>query len=544
VLIETVKLLLGSKIQGIGHMNIKELLQMPEFDGFKLLTGNIDNNRNITSVNVIDSPDSYLYFKGGEFLLTNAYIMKDAPEILKDIIEQSAKIGVAGIGIKLERFISEVPENILALAERLDFPIIALPLQIAFVDIIYPVLRNIVNEQLIQLEYSEKIHKSFTQLVLNGGSNQEIVDTLSLLIKKKIRYYDLYFGEIYYSQNSGTESKPAGASEALKTILADNDGYLLEVDKRRYGYIVVMREDSADCSEEAVINQEFIKIAVEHAGSVLKLNTQKQISNHQIESKYRDEFIQGLLLNAFSSYKEIKSRAAWYGWDFSNQVVVAVIDIRGALGKDRDKYLEPLTDFIKLHVRKVFPNSAYTKLGEYMVFLLDTVTFGKSSFDAIIKESAQKLIEQLAEKYNLQTLIGIGGYKSDLQFIHESYNEAVQSLKISKQIGSQMMFYDDIGLYKLLLPLAADEMSDEFCEKCLGKLIRYDENNQTNYLHTLRMISENGWNLKAAASELFLHYNTLKNRYYKIEEILESDLNDANIRVDVAVALKLLDLKN
>ncbi|MGI5824304.1 MAG: PucR family transcriptional regulator [Bacillota bacterium] len=525
-------------------MNIKELLQMPEFDGFKLLTGNIDNNRNITSVNVIDSPDSYLYFKGGEFLLTNAYIMKDAPEILKDIIEQSAKIGVAGIGIKLERFISEVPENILALAERLDFPIIALPLQIAFVDIIYPVLRNIVNEQLIQLEYSEKIHKSFTQLVLNGGSNQEIVDTLSLLIKKKIRYYDLYFGEIYYSQNSGTESKPAGASEALKTILADNDGYLLEVDKRRYGYIVVMREDSADCSEEAVINQEFIKIAVEHAGSVLKLNTQKQISNHQIESKYRDEFIQGLLLNAFSSYKEIKSRAAWYGWDFSNQVVVAVIDIRGALGKDRDKYLEPLTDFIKLHVRKVFPNSAYTKLGEYMVFLLDTVTFGKSSFDAIIKESAQKLIEQLAEKYNLQTLIGIGGYKSDLQFIHESYNEAVQSLKISKQIGSQMMFYDDIGLYKLLLPLAADEMSDEFCEKCLGKLIRYDENNQTNYLHTLRMISENGWNLKAAASELFLHYNTLKNRYYKIEEILESDLNDANIRVDVAVALKLLDLKN
>lgn len=289
-------------------MTIYELLQMPEFHEFKIIAGKEGCNRKIDSVNVIDAPDNYLFFKGGEFLLTSTYIMKDDPEMLKDIIEHLAKLGAAGIGIKLERFIKILPEEVKDIANNLNFPIISLPTHFAFVDIINPVLSKTVNIQFEKLQFSEKIHNSFTQLVLKGGTYQQIIDTLSSIINKEVIFFNTYFDKVFFS-TSCAKSMHALNKDDLKQLKTNNKYYPVEIDKRNYGYIIII-DDRSNENEVNIDISSFQEIAVEHGSTVLKLNIQRQISNLQIESKYRDEFVQKLLFGDFTSLERIHAKAS------------------------------------------------------------------------------------------------------------------------------------------------------------------------------------------------------------------------------------------
>ena len=86
-------------------MTVNDLLQLKEFSEFELLAGEDGLDREIDSVNIIDSPDSHSFFRGGEFLLTNTYIMRNDPDILIEITRACAAICSAAIGFKLGRYL-------------------------------------------------------------------------------------------------------------------------------------------------------------------------------------------------------------------------------------------------------------------------------------------------------------------------------------------------------------------------------------------------------------------------------------------------------
>ncbi|MCC8179002.1 MAG: helix-turn-helix domain-containing protein [Cloacibacillus sp.] len=62
-------------------------------------------------------------------------------------------------------------------------------------------------------------------------------------------------------------------------------------------------------------------------------------------------------------------------------------------------------------------------------------------------------------------------------------------------------------------------------------------------MDTLECIEKNSWNLKQSSVEMNFHYNTLKYRYQRIQEILDIDLALPVNRFNVALALKLYSLR-
>ena len=75
---------------------------------------------------------------------------------------------------------------------------------------------------------------------------------------------------------------------------------------------------------------------------VLILKIQRQLSNAQIEAKYREEFVQDLIYGNIKSREEIQNRAKLYQWDFSEGGVTVIVDVddfkqRYAEGLDRQK---------------------------------------------------------------------------------------------------------------------------------------------------------------------------------------------------------------
>lgn len=52
------------------------------------------------------------------------------------------------------------------------------------------------------------------------------------------------------------------------------------------------------------------------------------------------------------------------------------------------------------------------------------------------------------------------------------------------------------------------------------------------------MLVECNWNLREASEQLYIHYNTMKNRYHKIQEVMGVSLDNMEERLEVEFAIK------
>ena len=180
-------------------MKLKDILAMPEFKDFKVMAGEDGLDRKVDIVTVIDAPDIEDWIRGNEFVISTGYIFKDNPKIFADKLEIYNQKGISGFGLKLDRYLKELPENIITKADKLGFPIIYIPNKYPYVDIINPVLTKIIDEQADKLIRSEKIHNAFTELVIRNEGTDKILTTLSKIINKDCLFIDKVFNERYYS---------------------------------------------------------------------------------------------------------------------------------------------------------------------------------------------------------------------------------------------------------------------------------------------------------------------------------------------------------
>ena len=139
-------------------LTVRELLETDEFKEYKVIAGSGGVDRKISSVSVMDAPDIYQWLRGGEILITTGYLFKDNLEFLSFLVQKIYEAEAAALFIKIGRFISELPKEVRQLAEQLNFPIVLMPLQCAFTDVINPVLSKIIWEQAEVIEYSNQIH--------------------------------------------------------------------------------------------------------------------------------------------------------------------------------------------------------------------------------------------------------------------------------------------------------------------------------------------------------------------------------------------------
>ena len=108
-------------------MDIADLLAKKELMPINLVAGNTGRYREIRSITMMDAPDIIPFLRANEFIITTAYHLKNNLPYFNELIVEMAKIECAGIGIKKNRFLYELPQEILQLAEQLHVPFIELP---------------------------------------------------------------------------------------------------------------------------------------------------------------------------------------------------------------------------------------------------------------------------------------------------------------------------------------------------------------------------------------------------------------------------------
>lgn len=539
-------------------MKLREILHMPAFEGFRIVAGEKGLDRDISTVSVMDAPDIYKWMKGGEFLITSAYVVKDCPGYIKSLVENLNHWGASALGVKFDRFIHEFPRDALEAAEHLDFPIISIPYRFAFTDVINPVLQEVINSQARKMLYTENVHDAFTKMVLKDEEIPSILYFLEQHIHCEVGFVDTCFFHTHFSQCNTNESRlyqdimsQTPDFSSLTKLCAEYEHYRLYINQEEYGYIFM-----GDITEEYDSSfDDYYKIAVEQAGTVLILKIQKQLATTQIEANYREQFVIDLLMSNFTSREEIMNRAKIYNWNLRNGGAAVIVDVDHfkqqyleRLDKERSQTLEKtmgrILNICKRIVHREYGQAVYSRQSDQIVFIISDVC-SDPGFCKKLKSVFEEVKQEVRMAVSFTATIGIGSYKERIEEICASWEEAKKAVRISQNMLREdvLSVYDELGAYKLLSLVSATREAEEFQRVYIVKLKEYDNRYHTEFLKTVFTLAACGWNLKEASEKLYIHYNSMKYRYQKICKLLEMDLRERDHRLNLELALKLYQIR-
>jgi DNA-binding PucR family transcriptional regulator len=94
-------------------------------------------------------------------------------------------------------------------------------------------------------------------------------------------------------------------------------------------------------------------------------------------------------------------------------------------------------------------------------------------------------------------------------------------------------------VYRLLSEIEDRKGLESFAGRMLEPLVAYDRARGAPLLKTLEVYLQRHGNLRQSARDLHIHLNTLNYRIQRISEVIGADLKDADVRLDLLLALRI-----
>ena len=121
--------------------------------------------------------------------------------------------------------------------------------------------------------------------------------------------------------------------------------------------------------------------------------------------------------------------------------------------------------------------------------------------------------------------------------------EQAIDLGIRLERAGQLIRYEDLGIYRLLLQIGDMSQLSLFAAEVLGPLLDYDATHKVDLITTLSTYLSQHESLKQTARLLRLHVNTVAYRIQRVQQLTELDLADPEERLLAHVAMKIIEVR-
>lgn len=549
-------------------ITVKEALSLDVVNRLEVVGGGEGLDRVIKLVNVIEVPDIMDWLIDGEFLLTTGYSFREYPELMETLIPRMSQAESAGLAIKTKRFMDEIPKQIIDSADQYNMPLLEVPYDLSFSEIIAPILGVVFNKQNKILQKLEQAHKKLMDLALNGSPLEELCKETGKLISNPVAIVDRdgslivnedcpdkYKFELFFSDGSveiKQEKLRFGNIKEVKYSLEyapDTDKPLtikairipIIAAKYEYGHMV------------AVINTPIYEpdiLTMERAATIAALEFTKRKAIFEIEKSYYNDFLEVLLSADFDNADEIISRGRIFNIDLQQPTAVIVIsgsslneikDIVNYMNmngtRSREDLLKTINGFFR---QQEISNYIAGFKGNNIVIILGADSQQQTELKNTVTEMARYLINSANMGTNIN--IGVGRVNNDIKMISRSYEDAREALKVAQLSDTtQIIFFDSLGFYKILSEKNRSEL-ERFIEDLLQPVFEYDRNKKGELIKTLETYYENNRNLKLTSSKMYTHYNTVLYRIKKIEELAGISLDSPDDALNLEIAVNILKL--
>ncbi|NMA68485.1 MAG: transcriptional regulator [Desulfitobacterium sp.] len=284
-----------------------------------------------------------------------------------------------------------------------------------------------------------------------------------------------------------------------------------------------------------------LKILFHQVRSLFVLELQKQVEIEANNRQYGDAFLYDLLYGNMEEDGDIIARGKIWGWDLSLPHVVCVFELMDYESYSQDHYLiKHLLETAELVLTPLNKHYMLMDKHEEVILILPIKERRrrdkKAYLEMLINQILDKADDFLASR---EVRVGIGHKYDKPSELFRSYQEAKVAVKLGgliKNKGSSIHF-GELGVERILYSHDKQELQ-EFYLEVLSELESHDKQ-KNELMETLEKYLINNFDLKSTANALFLHPNSLRYRLKRIEEILDFDLEDFDVRVSLVIAFKI-----
>ncbi len=553
-------------------LTVREALALGGLRRGEVLAGAGGLDRTITWVKILESPETISWLAEGELLLTVAFAIKDDEAAQRDLMRNLAAVGSSGLVIKPERYLPQIPEDMLGQADEYGIPLIRIPADVSYLEIMGPILERIINAQNAELRRSIEIHRQFTDLALNGQGLEAIVQTLGELVESSISLEDANFHLLashvvpgvtdrHRQQTLAHHGTPLNAQLAVSAMLKE----VIEGRKPRkiapipeagmtahriIAPILAGRENLGFLSiiEHPQHQEQLAMMAIEHAATVIALEMIKQREVSEAEDRVRGELVDDLLNGTFGDELNVQRRARHLRYDLSVPHLLLVVDVDHFGRFIREKRYEEdrvitlkhqLFQVVTGAVRRHNPRHLAAAHSDSVIILVPQTAAAKETDGEALATRIRKAVAESELGLTVSVAIGRRCLKPD--DFKPAFIEAQRALDLMVRFGKreQVINYDRLGVYRLLAQIEDRAGLEAFAGRMLAPLTAYDQARGTPLLKTLEVYLQRHGNLRQSARELHIHLNTLHYRLHRISELIGADLKDADARLDLLLALRV-----
>lgn len=137
---------------------------------------------------------------------------------------------------------------------------------------------------------------------------------------------------------------------------------------------------------------------------------------------------------------------------------------------------------------------------------------------------------------------GISSPKQSPEALSELFEEAKTAFRVSKAFGGSPVFYEKLGLLRLILKISDKSFLKAYMTEKIGALITYDVKHESNLTETLFYYILSGASPAETAKIMYTHRNTVNYRINKIRELLNDPLTDFEDMAEILAAIYILRL--
>ncbi|WP_412050339.1 PucR family transcriptional regulator [Hoeflea sp. Naph1] len=529
-------------------LTVEQVLDLPAMLGSALLAGKNGTNRIVETATVLDAPDAVRWLRGRELVLTSTYPLLQLRHDLDKFVHDLVDHGASGLGLKLNRYMKSVPQEMIDCANALDFPILVVPENAAWVEIITPVMSSFFETRTPRMAQPELPGGRFGQIMLPDISLEQLLAELSKLMSNPI---------VVISPMDGLSLSAPHKSEAdiqAALTLLEEDGWKSEcLDPanelhRRSGrgtsVVFSPYERANGMIGNLVVVEKTRQLTgadledLVYAKMLISLKIRQNRTDQSVIFERQNEFVLSLTDRSIGSQNvsALTARYAAIGKRLHPRYVCIIIAFQDV---DTDHF-RALSSALRVHFTKSDGPITGVINNEHVVVMVP------EDNDEICRPDA--LTEQIntqMRKIGAHAAIWSAGVSqiTAVNHFYRAYEQAKQALDHGRSAnGVGVHLYDETGFYRLFSRSSMQPDVQRFVHEWLGTLIEHDQKHKVNLLETFRTFLDCDTNYRETARTLNIHHNTVRYRIGLVVSMTHKKALQPKLRLHYHLALKLLPL--
>jgi PucR family transcriptional regulator, purine catabolism regulatory protein len=537
----------------VGGVDLEGLLALPSLAGAQLVHDPGHLVRTIRASLLGTAPDPRHHL-----VCTDARTVEAWEAAGQDPFEQCAVDGAAAVAVA-----GGSPEQVRRWRDQsaaAGLALVITPGTVRAERMVTEVLGAVLDEQAGILQRVEEAHQILVGVVLAGGGLEDLCQRLAGFLG----------GAAMVATSDGRVLARAGSEADVAAALAldcfDRTGRLITerepvgirpphgADARRamvrivagnlnHGLLAAFVGDRALTAEDVHL--------LERAATVAALAITKEQAVSAVESKYRAEFLRDALSGRAGSPTDAVAHAAALGWDIDRRMVVVVAetdedDTHSSRSPEEVSVLQERFSRAWIQAMAVRdPRAPVMGFSQEVVALCGVSP--EADTDAIMRTVGEvvRVISGIGGGGRRTFSTGVSRPIESVADLPQAYEEALSAVSVGRQLhgDSAVTHFDGLGVFRLLALIPDSADLRRFVDEALGPLAADDSAESADLRRTLSILIDTNMNVAETARLLFFPYTPLRYRIVKLEKMLGPFTSDPQLRLKLALALKVHQMR-